>query len=118
MSSSGGHAERKGSDQWLSPEQAVRLPNRELRDVPTEPGCYAAWALNQPALSDAGIDGQVPKRLYVGKAAGGLRRRPRRHVDGTLPGLANLLAAEGTVLFSFGDWYQPDLVGRMAHLSY
>jgi hypothetical protein len=65
----------------------------------------------------AGIDGQAPKLLYVGKAAGGLRRRLRRHVDGTLPGLANPLAAQGTVLFPFGDWYRPDLVGRMAHAT-
>lgn len=95
-------------------DQAVPLTSLEVyRAVPNDPGYYAAWITDNTALAEAGLDGPAPRLAYVGKAAGGLRSRLRRHVAGGLPGLGDILAARGKVLPPFGYWNIPGDSGRM-----
>lgn len=86
--------------QQVPPEGKHRLDVQRAGRAPERPGVYAAWVVDEAALTDAGIDGPPPVLWYVGKATGvgGLRARLRRHARAAWWELVDLLASRRVVL--------------------
>lgn len=86
---------------------------------PAEPGIYAAWIKDRAGLAAAGIDGPLPRLMYVGiskRTNGGLQTRLDRHVHVDFQAMNELLAVRGVVLGDWGD-RSPEQRGGMAHTT-
>lgn len=90
-----------------------RLNLQNAGDLPDRPAVYAAWIVDQAALSDAGIEGPEPVLMYVGKTTS-LRRRLRRHAQWPWLNLIDLLASRGTVLPAWWSYSEKNIMGSTA----
>src|SRR4051794_7765174 len=103
-------------DRLVDLAHASALTALESPAITTKSGVYAAWIVDDVALSEAGGDGPAPRLMYLGRAqtAAGLRGRLMEHARKPWYSLAELLAVRGHVLFPWwgrcmdkGSGYRP-----------
>lgn len=90
-----------------------RLNLENVGGLPNRPAVYAAWIVDQAALSEAGIEGPAPVLMYVGKTSC-LKRRLRRHAQWPWWNLIDLLASRGTLLPAWWSYADKNITGSTA----